>query len=119
MATQPSSKQLKAGIVRLPDPNWPRAKRIRVEEYPHAWLVIGTSDMPLAAIELAAQVEEVESQAHALMFPRRPFHHDEHGSCVAFYFQVSGLRCGPKRRARVIREKRKEARLWLSRARGD
>jgi hypothetical protein len=76
--------------VRPPNPDWPRADVIEVIEYEHAYLVVGTSDMNLAAIKLAQQVDEIKSQSAALKFPRRPFHHPDYGSCVAFYFSVGG-----------------------------
>lgn len=99
-----------AGLRFMPDPDWPRAAVIEVEEYPHAWLVIGTSDMNLAARELARQTDEIVDQAHALAFPRRPFHHEEYGSCVAFYLQVSGERVSVKEKEQIIKRNRKESR---------
>jgi hypothetical protein len=94
------------GLRFMPDPEWPRADVIKVEEFAHALLVIGTSDNNLAARELARQDSRVKSQQHALNFPRRPFHHHELGSCVAFYFSVgpSHEELTPKQRNKRIKE---------------
>lgn len=59
--------------------------KVRVEEYPHAYLVCGTSKIDDARLALFKHLGKKKWTRIAAM-PARPFHSEEKGCCVALYF---------------------------------
>lgn len=63
------------------------AKRLKVEEYDHAYLVVGTASIEKARRALWIHLGKKKGAAIKRM-PVRPFHHEIKGSCVAMYFAI-------------------------------
>jgi hypothetical protein len=60
-------------------------KRVRVEEYPHAYLVIGTGSIDAARKALFLHLDK-KKWTRIMRMPVRPLHDTESGCCVAMYF---------------------------------
>ena len=62
-------------------------RKVRVEEYPHAYLVVGTAKIDEARKALFNHLGKKKWTRIAAM-PVRPLHDSEKGCCVAMYFAI-------------------------------
>lgn len=83
--------------------------KLKVETYPHAYLVRGTHDRYVAAKELARKVGIIESAEHALCLALMPIWYQD-TKCVAFYFHAAGVTVTSKDKDRSIERARALAR---------